>query len=474
MARRTAEPWLKILGGAVAIVLWGLFFSDLASIGKWIFDSSFVQSYRPLADLQARYRDAHTVLVHGNLYAIHAETSSYPPIMAYLFVPFRLIGLRSTMTLWTVGNLVGLAVTFAVTLRRWLNVPAVDAWFVSAAGLAPAAIFAFYPYRSVLLWGQVGVFLMLLVFLDLFVVPQRYRGLLIGVATAIKLLPVLFLIWFIAKREVSAAVRTVAAFAVLTLLAAALWPHASAHYWFHVLPSGRVGKIAVVSPSNWVRGVGTLADQSLRGMLGRPPFLWVHIFPWVLVALLVLGAGFAATTRFIKEGRELAAFLLLSVITVLVSPVSWLHYWAFIGLAPFLAIVEWRHDRPLAISSLVLALSTCANLENKVLIAAPVTTMAPIVLFVIRNLYVIGGLQFVVVATQRAFSTLAVSGDVDPLDGEEPGPAQRRGDGERSDAHHVTQRSGVCVEITGKRSFDAGRDRRSPEIGGSSGSASPV
>jgi hypothetical protein len=136
--------------------------------------------------------------------------------------------------------------------------------------------------------------------------------------------------------------------------------------------------------------------------------------------------GIAATTRFIKEGRELAAFLLLSVITVLVSPVSWLHYWAFIGLAPLLAIVEWRRDRYLAISSLVLALSTCANLENKVLIAAPVMTMAPVVLFVVRNLYVIGGLQFVVVATQRAFGKLADSDDGDPLDSEESGPAERR------------------------------------------------
>ena len=53
-------------------------------------------------------------------------------------------------------------------------------------------------------------------------------------------------------------------------------------------------------------------------------------------------------------------------------------------------------------------------------------TMAPVVLFVVRNLYVIGGLQFVVVATQRAFGKLADSDDGDPLDSEESGPAERR------------------------------------------------
>jgi alpha-1,2-mannosyltransferase len=412
VARLTTNQWLKILGGAVAIVLWGLFFSDLASTGKWIFDSSFVQSYRPLADLQARYRDAHTILTHGNVYAIHAETSTYPPIVAYIFVPFRWMGLGPTMTLWTVGNMVALSVIFAITIHRWLKVSPVNAWFASTVGLAPAAIFAFYPYRSVLLWGQMGVFLTFLVFVDLFALPRRYRGLLIGVAGAIKLLPLLFLAWFIAKREISAALRTVVAFAVVTLFAAALWPHASAQYWFHVLPSARVGKIKLVTRANWVRGVGTLGDQSIRGLLGRPPFTWLHTLPWLFVALLVLAGGIVVTTRLVKEERELAAFVLLSLLTVLVSPVSWLHYWAFIGLAPFLAIVEWRRDRPLAISSIVLALSTCANLENKILTQAPITTMAPIVLFVVRNLYVLGGLQFLTVAALRTFRrpTVALEG----------------------------------------------------------------
>ena len=69
---------------------------------------------------------------------------------------------------------------------------------------------------------------------------------------------------------------------------------------------------------------------------------------------------------------------------------------------PFLAVVEWRRDRLLAVSSIVLGLSTCANLENKVLIQAPITTMAPIVLFIVRNLYVLGGLQFLAVAAWQA------------------------------------------------------------------------
>ena len=95
--------------------------------------------------------------------------------------------------------------------------------------------------------------------------------------------------------------------------------------------------------------------------------------------------------------------MLLSLVTELVSPVSWLHYWVFVGLAPILAVVEWRRDRVLAVASIVLALSTCANLDNTFVVAAPFTTIAPFFLFVVRNLYVLGGLIFLGAATCQAW-----------------------------------------------------------------------
>lgn len=137
-------------------------------------------------------------------------------------------------------------------------------------------------------------------------------------------------------------------------------------------------------------------------MFGRPPFLWLKTFPWLPVALIVLAGGIAVVVQFVKHGRELAAFILLSLVTELVSPISWLHYWVFVGLAPLLAVVEWRRDRLLAIGSIILALSTCANLDNQILVTRPFTTMAPVILFIVRNLYVLGGLTFLAIAAWRA------------------------------------------------------------------------
>lgn len=410
--------------GTVAILAWGLVFDQLTRVAKWILDTS-PSTFPPLADLHARYRNAHTILVHGDLYRYQHGAFTYPPVTGYLFVPFRAIGWPATAVTWTVANMVVLAALLAMVLWKWFGVAKADAWLASAAGLAPAMVFALFPFRSLLFWGQLGLFLLFVVFVDLFVVPRRFRGMLIGAATAVKLLPALFVIWLLARRDVPAVVRVGATFLVLTVLAALLWPHASAQYWFHILPSGK--DVSMVSDpthlstahGQWYDGVGKVDNQSIRGMLGRPPFRLPGTMPWALLALVTLVAGAYTTVRFLGQRRELAAFVVLSCTTVLISPVSWVHYSVFAGLAPFVALLEWRRDRVLAIASIVLTVAMCANLEDTRLsgptfTSLPFENMSPVIVFAVRNLYVLGGLAFLGIATWRAWRTTDERGDHAP------------------------------------------------------------
>jgi alpha-1,2-mannosyltransferase len=403
---------LKVTIGAAVVLAWGLFFDQLARGAGWVLDTSNAVVLPPLVDLHSRYHDAHLVLHHGQLYGFRRGAYTYPPITAYFFVPFHLIGWHATAILWTVANVVVLALLFTITLWRFLSVPGPTAWLVSATGLAPAAIFLLFPFRSLIYWGQLALFLLFVVFVDLFVVPARFRGLLIGVAAAIKLLPALFIVWLLARREYPAVVRVVVSFAVLTLLAVALWPHASAQYWFHILPSGR-DVAMVANPLNlpttngrWYFGVGKVNNQSLRGLLARPPFLLPGTMPWLLVALVVLALGVVVTIRLLAQRRDLLAFTTLSLVTVLVSPVSWVHYWVFAALAPFVAILEWRRDRMLSVASIILTVAMCANLEDTRLAGlfatgAQFERAAPLVVFIVRNLYVLGGLVFLGIVAWR-------------------------------------------------------------------------
>jgi hypothetical protein len=405
----------KICVGAVVILLWGLAFDQLTRVAGWILDTYNAVVLPPLIDLHSRYRDASIALHKGHLYGFRHGAFTYPPITAYLFLPFHVIGWHATAILWTVANVVVLALLFTITLWRFFSVPGPTAWVVSATGLAPAAIFLLYPFRSLLYWGQLALFLVFVVFVDLFVVPPRFRGLLIGVAAAIKLLPALFIVWLLARREYPATFRVIGTFLVLTLFAAALWPHASAQYWFHILPSGK-DVLMVADPTNvstshgqWYFGVGKVVNQSLRGLLARPPFQLAGTMPWLLLALAVLALGVMVTIRLLGQRRDLLAFVVLSLTTVLVSPVSWIHYWVFVGLAPFVAVLEWRRDRVLSVASMFLTVSMCANLEDTRLdglfaLGRQFSAAAPLVVFAVRNLYVLGGLVFLVMVSWRALS----------------------------------------------------------------------
>lgn len=404
----------KLAVGTVAIVAWGFCFDQLTRVAGWVLDTSDAL-YQRLLDLHSRYNDAHYALIHyRNFYGYRHGAFTYPPITAYLFVPFHAIGWHATAVLWTVANVVALAVLLWIVLWRFFAVRKVDAWLWSCVGLAPAAILVLFPFRSLLFWGQLALFLLLVTFVDLFCVPVRYRGVLIGIATAVKLLPALFVLWFLTRRQYGAVARVAGAFVALTALAAVLWPHASAQYWFHILPTGKDVSM-VANPLNlptslgrWYFGVGKVNNQSLRGTLGRPPFDLPGTFPWVLAVLVVLVVGGYATVRMLGQRRDLTAFVVLSATTVLVSPVSWLHYWVFVVLGPFVAILEWRRDRALAIGSILLAVCTCANLEDTRLtgLFAPGEAFAHangLVVFGVRNLYVLGGLVFLGVAAWSAW-----------------------------------------------------------------------
>ena len=111
---------------------------------------------RPSLEVRRRHRSS---LHHGHLYGFRHDAFTYPPITAYLFVPFHVIGWPATAILWTVANVVVLALLFTITLWRFFSVPGPTAWLVSATGLAPAAIFLLYPFRSLLYWGQLALFI---------------------------------------------------------------------------------------------------------------------------------------------------------------------------------------------------------------------------------------------------------------------------------------------------------------------------
>jgi alpha-1,2-mannosyltransferase len=307
-------------------------------------------------DLQV-YRGAVLSWLQGEpLYAFGQEPGqkgfTYPPFAAVLLVPL------TWLPAGPVAILVLLASAGVVVLVTWWLVAPVARrhgaapWFPVA--LAVPLVLAVEPIRLTLGEGQLNMFVFALVLLDV-VALRRGRawcGVGIGLATALKLTPGLFIVFLVLIGRRRAAAVATGTFLGATLLGFAVDAYASWQYWTSTLwDTSRVGRL--VNP--WNQSVlGLLAHVSDPAQPDR--------LLWALLAAGVTVLGLVRTVRVHRRGDDLTAVTLAGLTACLVSPISWVHhlYWvvpAVVLLAdvaagtPVLGIAaHWSRDRPRALA----------------------------------------------------------------------------------------------------------------------------
>ena len=149
---------------------------------------------------------------------------------------------------------------------------------------------------------------------------------LVGAATAIKLVPGIFIpyLWLSGRRR-AAAVAT-ATFVTLTLAGAALTPTDSKTFWTsRVFDNSRVGSIGYVS------------NQSLNGMLVRAFGLARATSSGSRSRTVVVVFGLRRAAIASRRGQELNGIALVALVGLLASPVSWIHH--LVWIVPVLAVL---------------------------------------------------------------------------------------------------------------------------------------
>jgi alpha-1,2-mannosyltransferase len=144
---------------------------------------------------------------------------TYPPFSALLFAPFAHLPLRVCEVVFSWLNLAAVCALVAVCLRavcRSLETRTVVWW--ALALLLPVALFD--PVRQTFLLGQVNIILALLVVADMTMDLPIPRGILVGVAAAIKVTPIILIPYLLLTRQGRAGVRALATFCAAGLLAA--------------------------------------------------------------------------------------------------------------------------------------------------------------------------------------------------------------------------------------------------------------
>jgi alpha-1,2-mannosyltransferase len=289
-----------------------------------------------LLDLRV-YRSGGAAWLHGVPLYTGAFPSplpfTYPPLSAEIFSVLAVVPLLVAVAILTVAGATALGATTALATRD----PATPARIVAPV-LAIAVAHGFEPTRMTLWYGQVNMVLMGLVALDCLLPRTRYpRGMLIGIAAAIKLTPAVFVLYFLARRQYKAAATAVISFAAATGLAFALAPRDSIDYWRSaIFDANRPGPAWFAS------------NQSIRGALSRlelPTALTTGLWAVLVVGVLILAWIGAKRTK-----DPAVALLVVAAAGLLVSPVSWSHHWVWIVPAVAVwALRAYRHVVPMVL-----------------------------------------------------------------------------------------------------------------------------
>ncbi len=191
------------------------------------------------------------------------------------------------------------------------------AWFTF--GLAFVLGSALEPIREAFTFGQINFLLWALIAFDLLVLfprGSRFVGIGIGLATAIKLVPGIFIGYLLVCRRWRAAGVAAGTTALATLLGFAVDAHDSWRYF--------------TSQMLGAQGVGQFEytfNQSVMGMLARLGHTGhPQMLVWLIFVLPVLGYGLWRAGRAATAGDEVAGMALAGLVGSLVSPLTWAHH----------------------------------------------------------------------------------------------------------------------------------------------------
>ncbi|MQY05240.1 glycosyltransferase 87 family protein [Actinomadura macrotermitis] len=337
-----ADRWIVALGALIAVA------AISPIVWKWLNNPPDQR----LVDLEV-YRDGGRAILRGApLYEVLTQPPqllpfTYPPFAAVLAVPFTLMSWKGAQWAWTAAMYLTLLVVVRYAFRDLIA--RTGRWSPAVTGALVGASAWMWPSFDQMRFGQVGFFLMALCLADCCARTAYWpRGVLVGLAIAIKLVPGVFLIYFWITGRRDAAVNALLTTGAVSLFTVALLPQDSVDYWLGALLEGgeRTGAIDFTT------------NQALNGMVARLiPEGPVRTLVWLPLLLAVAYAGFRLARRATRTADALAAPAVMArpggtdlmraadpaagpdaysallagtaitgLLSVLLSPVGWMHH----------------------------------------------------------------------------------------------------------------------------------------------------
>lgn len=268
---------------------------------------------------------------------VHRLPFTYPPLAALLFWPISGLSTYTGKLVWDAVDLVALTALIAVSIAAARARPLARTDWRTALMLVFPVGLLLYPVMNNLQLGQINLVLVLMIVSDLVLGvswrgKQLPRGILTGIAAALKLTPLVFVPYLLITRQWRAARNMVVAFAVATGLMFAVAPSAS---WLYFTKDAydvkRVGNDVSI-------GNQTLQAAILRAHLSLPHSL----VDLAMVVVAVGGITLAALAY--RRSSPLLGVLLCAATGLMISPISWNHH--YVWIVPALVWLVAGADRP--------------------------------------------------------------------------------------------------------------------------------
>lgn len=322
VARGPLLPLRGYLPVAILVVTAGV-----AAAGRGGFKDLLVYQYGGHAAL-------HGLAVYRSDDPVTGLPFTYPPFAAAAMAPLSLLPPWLAAALWTAASLAALAGA-VVVVRRALG-RSTSGWLLA---LVCAGALLVEPVWQTLTFGQINLLVMLAILVDLLHPQRRWSGVLVGVAAAVKLTPLVFVLLLLLIGRRAAGVRAALTFLGTVAVGFVLMPSSSLTYWTDGLfNAGRVGPPELAH------------NQSVYGALtrvldGRPSTLvWLLVAGPLSVAVLMVGAARC------RRGELVLGTCIAAMAMLLASPVSWSHHWVW---AVPVALALWERSRAGAVAWIV-------------------------------------------------------------------------------------------------------------------------
>jgi alpha-1,2-mannosyltransferase len=257
---------------------------------------------------------------------------TYPPFSALLFAPGAQAPLAVAEVVFSLVNLAAVFALIVVCLRAvsaQLDKRTIMWWALVL--LVPIVLLD--PVRQTFLLGQVNIILTLMVVADLTLDLPLPRGILVGLAAAIKVTPIIFIPYLFLTRQGRAGLRATVTFCAAALLAGAVDFSTSWAYWTHYIHDPqRAGMLS------WIGNQGVLG--ALERMVGHTVSTPVTF----AIVVTVAGMGLVVAAAAYRRSSPMLGLLVVAATESLASPVSWSHH--FIWVVLLIGWLALAPDRP--------------------------------------------------------------------------------------------------------------------------------